>query len=296
MKKHLLLIMSALLLASGCGKPADYRQVLSLWSSYEPAEKGGNNVNPYLLNILAGSLAGDGQRLREVREYIAWYFERMNYPDSSGLTGTVYDYHIDLNGAEKPSGKYDSADSYAATFIMLLEKYSAATGDYSLIKKNWEKVQDCVYVIIALQDEDGLTRAVPYSDAKYLMDNCEAYGGILSYQRLCAVLGKEREGYFDAAAAAIKDGIQENFYDPASGLYCWGISGGVKSGPGKDIYPDRLAQIFPYLFGISDDPALLKKLVAVPGNKIVDFPLEQRIIIKDAVLRFNLALAKEVKP
>jgi len=270
--------------------------VLALWNYYESAEIEGNNVNPYLLNVLAGSFADKGQKLKETGEYISWYFERMNYPDSCGLTGTMYDYHIDPGGAEKPSGAYDSADSYAATFLLLLEKYSAAAGDFSLIRKNWEKVQDCVYVIVALQDEDGLTRAVPNSDAKYLMDNCEAYAGILAYQRLCLSLGKERESYFDSAADAIKEGIRVKFFDAASGLYCWGISGGVKSGPGTDVYPDRFAQIFPFLFGISSDSGPLKKLIANPGKKIVAFPLEQRIIIGEAAVRLNLAVTKEREP
>ena len=296
MKKRLLLIISVILLVSACEKPAHYRAVLSLWSHYERAEKEGNNVNPYLISVLAGSLADKGQKLKETREYISWYFEHMNYPDASGLTGSIYDYHIDPGGAEKPSGAYDSADSYAATFLLLLEKYSAAAGDFSLIRKNWEKVQDCVYVIVALQDEDGLTRAVPNSDAKYLMDNCEAYAGILAYQRLCLSLGKERESYFDSAADAIKEGIRVKFFDAASGLYCWGISGGVKSGPGTDVYPDRFAQIFPFLFGISSDSGPLKKLIANPGKKIVAFPLEQRIIIGEAAVRLNLAVTKEREP
>ncbi len=295
MKKLSLLIISVLLLISACGRPSHYREVLTLWNYYERAEKSGNNVNPYLLNVLAGALADRGQKLKEIRVYITWYFERMNYPDSSGLTATIYDYHIDPDGAEKPSGEYDSADSYAATFIMLLEKYSAATGDFSLIKENWKKVQDCVYVIAALQDEDGLTRAVPTSDAKYLMDNCEAYAGILAYQRLCSVLGKEKESYYDASADAIKEGIKEQFLNNASGLYCWGISGGVKSGPGKDVYPDRFAQIFPFVFGLSDDPGPLQKFIANPGKKIVAFPLEQRIIIGEAALRLNLEITKELK-
>ncbi len=287
MKKLLLLIISALLLISACKRPEDNRPVLSLWSYFEEAEKGGNNVNPYLLNVLSGSLVKQGKELKSVRAYISWYFRHMNYPDYSGLTATVYDYHLGPGGKELASGAYDSADSYAATFIILLEEYSAAAGDQSLIRREWKKVQDCVYVIVALQDADGLTRARRNSDAKYLMDNCEAYGGILAYQRLCLALGKKRDPFFDAAAAAIKRGIKEKFYDAASGKYCWGIAGGVKSGPGKAVYPDRFAQIFPFLFGVSDDPALLKKFITNPGNKVVDFPLEQRIIIGEAVLRLN---------
>lgn len=287
MKKLLLL---PLLFFPACGGSAARRDnpALKLWRHYEPAAAAGYALNPYLNNILAISLLCGRTHAGEIGAYIQWYLDRLNYPDKHGVTGSMYDYYISGEGKETPGKSYDSVDSYAATFLIMAERYYAVTGDAALIKKNWKRIKDVAYIISYLQDKDGLVRALPSSDNKYLMDNCECYGGLLAYQKLSEALGYGREAYYDTVAASIKSGIISNFRDAEGRFFYWGISGGVRSPYAPEtLYPDALSQIFPVLYGITDDAGALNRFLLDYKGRIAAFPLEQKLIFEMARLKVS---------
>lgn len=283
-------LILALVLLAGCagraGAPAN--PALALWRHYEPGAPAAYALNPYLNNILAVYLLNGRSRPAGVAEYLQWYLDRLNYPDKHGLTGSIYDYYITREGAETPGGGYDSVDSYAATFLLALRRYYASTGDAGLPRRNWRKIKDVAYTIAYLQDKDGLVRALPDSGAKYLMDNCECYGGLTAYQELSEALGYGRDPYYDTVAASIKKGVLEVLYDGKTGTFNWGIAGGVKTGcDTAKPYPDALAQIFPFLYGVTDDAAPLEDFLARHGGELADLPLEQRLIVEMARRRLK---------
>lgn len=280
MKNLLILPLFLLVACSGSavrrGNPA-----LELWRHYEPGKASGYATNPYLNNILSISLLDDNSHAGEIGAYIQWYCDRLNYPDKHGVTGSMYDYYISGDGRETAGRSYDSVDSYAATFLIMAERYYSVTGDAALLKKNWTKIKDVAFIISFLQDKDGLVKALPSSDNKYLMDNCECYGGLLAYQKLSETLGYGREPYYDTVAAAIKSGIMANLRDPGGKFFYWGISGGVRSAYNPEIlYPDALSQLFPVLYGVSADGGVLDGFLKDYGGRTAGFPLEQRLIVE----------------
>ncbi|OGR51153.1 MAG: hypothetical protein A2049_08815 [Elusimicrobia bacterium GWA2_62_23] len=275
MKK--LLPLTLLLLAGCAGR--EYNPALALWRHYEPAAAA-HAVNPYLNNVIGLGLLQKRSHVEETGAYIQWYIDHLNYPDKHGVTGSMYDYYIGPDGRETAGKGYDSVDSYAATFLILLEKYYSVSGDARLVRRNWGKIKDVAFIISYLQDKDGLVRALPGSDSKYLMDNCECYAGLLAYQRLAEALGYGRQPYYDTVAQAIKKGITEVLYDRAGGFYYWGLAGGVKSGHRPEtLYPDALAQIFPALYGVTEDPKPLEDFLSRYGSG-AGLPPEQRLILR----------------
>ena len=87
-----------------------------------PESTADNTVNPYFddfacLGLVSYGRAADRQT---VLNYINWHIAHMNTAaqDKYGLAGTIYDYADGVS-----TGAYDSTDSYAATFIMLLDNY-----------------------------------------------------------------------------------------------------------------------------------------------------------------------------
>ncbi len=281
MKTLLLLPLLFFFACAGAGPRGN--PALELWRRYEPRAAAGYALNPYLNNILGIYLLGEKSGSAEIGRYIQWYCDRLNYPDKHGVTGSIYDYYIAGDGSETAGTTYDSVDSYAATFLLMAARYYAVTGDAALIRKNWAKIKDVAFTIAYLQDKDGLVRALPASDQKYLMDNCECYGGLLAYQDLSEKLGYGRDPYYETVAASIKRGITEVLYNAERGFFHWGISGGVKSpySPGV-LYPDALSQIFPALYGVNRDAGPLNKFLGTYKDKLGAFPLEQRLIVEMA--------------
>ncbi len=124
----------------------------------------------------------------------------------------------------KPTKNYDSADSYASTFIFLVTDYYCKTQDKHFVRANLEDINLVAQVIVELQDKDGLVFVKPGSRTKYLMDNAENYRGLMDWSQVL-----EEEGYVDEAirlrhvSDRIKAGIMDTFTtlkeNPLRGLY-----------------------------------------------------------------------------
>ncbi len=218
-----------------------------------------DRIVPYFANLAAMALVSN--RPADVRSYLEWYLAHLNRPDRYGLQGTVYDYTVDNAGQERPTGRYDSADSYAATFLTLLRAYVDATGDREFVTANLADIDLVASVISRLQDADGLVWATASRREKYLMDNAENYRGLKDYAEILTGVGAT------GAAAAARDaaqrvatGVESRLWDAKRGNYDWGIYtfwlGGHRLGElsrrssWKSWYPDTVAQVFPVITGL----------------------------------------------
>ncbi len=209
-------------------------------------------VNPYIVSILALHSLHEGKHRAEVKDFIQWYLSRLNEPDQLGLTGTIYDYSVG-EGWEAPTGKYDSADGYAGVFLTLLRAYAERATDYPLLEKYRTRIRNIASVISRLVDRDGLAAPLPKGKVKYLMNNCEAYGGICGFNRILGLTG-EKDGASSTLEMTMKKGILRQFYDAKGENFFWALSGEEKwESTWEKSYPDAFAQIFPIFYSLLED-------------------------------------------
>ncbi|HOP70541.1 MAG TPA: hypothetical protein PLF60_02610 [Bacillota bacterium] len=229
----------------------------------------GNTVIPYFANLAARTLVA--RYPGAVRDYILWYLASLNKPDRWGLSGTIYDYRVMYASGSSPANhgqymeimmiptaNYDSADSYAATFLSLVADYYFITGDKELIRSHLDDLSLVANVVLELQDEDGLVFVKPGSWTKYLMDNAENYRGLLDWSQVLLEEGYIQEAnHLKHAAARIKEGIFDVLYDPETGAFAWSVSPIWKRFPREGRwYPDGVSQLYLLTCGLiaPDDP------------------------------------------
>ena len=226
-------------------------------------------VTPYFADFAALSLLNQADLYADhVKKYMDWHFSHLNtaQTDHNGVDGTIYDYNITVRDGvvEKEEihiadGKnsYDSTDSYAATFLMVLQKYAEKTGDTAYILEHKADIQRVVSALFATM-VDGLTLAKPDYEVKYLMDNCEVYDGMLAGEKLYSQILVPADKSLAATRDKLKDGAREvadriesemwsdGFYHPTldrdSGV-CWDFDW-------SEYYPSATAQTFPIIHGL----------------------------------------------
>ncbi|HEY3315368.1 MAG TPA: hypothetical protein VGL40_08880 [Bacillota bacterium] len=239
----------------------------------------GDSVIPYFANLSALALVRENPRA--VRDYMEWYLSHVNKPDSSGLFGTIYNYagvpitsppDVRVASAEaqtriiiapkygpaaksdfQPTGEYDSADSYASTFLSLVEDYTASTNDLTFARRHVANIKLVADVILALQDDDGLVWAKADHPKKYLMDNSENYRGLEDFSALLSRLDLAdlARGY-GVAAQRVKDGILDRLWDAKTKTFYWYLdqNGRRARVNWRTWYPDAVSQVFPILDGL----------------------------------------------
>ena len=222
----------------------------------------------------------DERYYENAHSYIVWHLNHLNTKeDYSGHKGTIYDYVYDKYGREHllrdvrtGSGTpyYDSADSYAASFLNLMKNYYSAltTGpkirdpqytDVFTDEKNTEKLKMIYDMLVECMDfplhpAKALTNARFDYEVKYLMDNAEVYQGFMSAAHLFSKLPQlahlEQESI--RHADRIKNGIESLLWDENRQLYkhfYYDYSDGENSGGHdtdlQDFYPSALAQLVP---------------------------------------------------
>lgn len=286
-KLFILMLFNLCIVSNTSGDFCTEHPVLKISRLFVPIEKGSNYINPYTVNIEAIYLLRKGTDPKKIKDYISWYLKHTNYPDKSGLTGTIYDYIINCKtGREKSTGTYDSVDGYAGTFLVLVYEYYKMTKDVKIIQATREKLEDIAYLLGFLQDEDGLTWALPDKRSKYLMDNCEAYGGIKAFNRLSKEMSWGENQYYIELENTIKDGILSSLYREDGEEFYWEIDGKEVYSPDWDkLYPDAFSQIFPILYGILEEMPQLKenlwkKFTERYANKPKLFSFEQNLIFE----------------
>jgi hypothetical protein len=252
-----------------------------------------NYIIPYFLNLALLLELPVKSNFKDTRNYIIWVFNNLNYPDKHGLTGTIYDFQITKSGSETPTEKYDSVDSYSASFLMVLNEYVNRTADDKLIRENSAKIKDIAYTLAYLQDSDGLTTALPNSNQKYLMDNCEVYGGLSAFIQLAEnhlQFDKEEKMYYSEIQRNLKLGINTILYNPDNRNYDWAVDEVNHQSDWEVYYPDSYAQLFPVLFDITEDDDL-KQHLWTEFNKLYKnktLPKEQAIVYSLTEKRMEL--------
>jgi hypothetical protein len=213
---------------------------------------GSSKINPYYSNIAAIGMTKDPARYAEVKNWMQWYINHLNWPDRWGLYGTTYDYNV--NGSvETSTGDADSTDSYAATFLSLAWAYyrTGDAGAQAYVRTLAYQIEVIAGVVISTQDSDGLTWAKPDYHIKYLMDNSEAYRGLRDVAALFQVglNNSAKAAYFNARADMMLNGIQAMWIGNAYGVYKDAL--GRLAAPNWGLwYADATSQVFPVLLGV----------------------------------------------
>ena len=230
-----------------------------------PVTSGSATLNPYFSDFAALSMLNHADKYAaNVKKYMDWHFDHLNTAktDYNGVDGTIYDYTATVsNGkvtAESTKKTYDSTDSYAATFLMVVQKYVEKTGDKAYAVAHKSEIERIVNAMFATS-HNGLTLAKPDYAIKYLMDNCEVYGGMVAAEKLYtdvlvpAGASKTTRDKLKNGAKTVANKIEQKMwtgshYLPALGTddksayaFSWG-----------NYYPSATAQVFPVLFGLID--------------------------------------------
>ncbi|HHV56036.1 MAG TPA: hypothetical protein GXX55_11425 [Firmicutes bacterium] len=218
----------------------------------------GRRVVPYFANFATFGLLvdeGDGPAYgAAVRRHLEWYLAHLERPDYLGIRGTVYDYELSWDGVLRPTGDYDSSDSYGATFFSALRRYYEITGDREFVQKHRAELEEIAGAVLATQQRDGLTWAKPNYRVKYLMDNSEVYRGLADLAFLCReVLGDAAlADRYQAKADQVRRGIERYLWK--GDHYAMAIDDRGQAFPwdGKKWYPDATSQLFPIWLGVID--------------------------------------------
>ncbi len=262
------------------------------------ARSGSNEVVPYFACFVGLALLENEDNLPLVKKYIDWHFSALNRADDyNGIAYTIYDYTVN-DGEMISTDSYDSTDSYAALFLILLDKYAATTDGTAFIA---EKSSDILNVAAAMVStmHNGLTAAKPDYAVSYTMDNSEVYSGLKAAERLMLRVENSVAALrFAAEAVDLQAQIESRFYSKilkhykpyAETLFL-----------NTDIfYPDGAAQIYPAMFGVTDAASdrsqqLMDELIENYSNTVyrtqIDFPW--LIIAYAAVLLGKYAFATE---
>jgi len=210
---------------------------------------GSTKIVPYFANLAAVAVLPDDPAA--ARRYMDWYLAHLNHPDKYGLDGTIYDYVL-ANGEAVSTGDYDSADSYAATFLILVARYAAVTGDLDYVRSHLSDLDAMAGVILRLQDADGLVWAKPDFRMKYIMDNAENYRGLMDWSFTLQKLGMASQANLYAATAGrIQTGIA-SLWDPVHNTFAYEVTifGLRRYASASRWYPDVPALAFPFVYGV----------------------------------------------
>lgn len=219
-------------------------------------------VSPYDATIAArGMLLGGSRYHPKVKAWIDWYFTNLNWPDYTGLHGTVHDYRVNAHtGSQRlvidpltGQGRYDSTDAYAGVFLSLLRDYAerVPAGRSQLIQRRY-LIDVIANAAIATKHANGLTGARPDWGGEYLLDNIDAEQGLRDYAWLAANVFDDSALaiYWQDEANSLQAAIERELWSPEKGLYRW-----ASDQPSPSLgtfYPDATAQTWPIVYGNAD--------------------------------------------
>ncbi len=214
-----------------------------------------SKIEPYYANLAATGLTKIPAQLPHVRQWMAWFVSHINTGDVWGLGGTIYDYGYSA-GVETPLNSADSVDSYNATFLTL-SRVLYDTGDptsqqyVASLKPTLEKL---AAAIVAIQQPDGLTIALPGTKFAYLMDNAEVYRGLsdLSYLESNVFGNGANASMYTQDAQLVATGIG-SLWNASNSTYAYAKSepnGVLNQSNWSNWYPDATSQLYPIVEGV----------------------------------------------
>lgn len=213
---------------------------------------GDATINPYFADYAAMALLERPELYAaNVANYINWHFNHLNED------GTIYDYTV-TGGEESNSASYDSTDSYAATFLSLLNKYYQKTGETAIITDNKADIEKVVSALRSTLD-NGLTYAKSDYLIKYTMDNCEVLLGLKDAASLYTNVivptddsFAEKADELSACAKDLETAIEAQLWN-ADGYYEIGLNEAGNAAfkfDWSEQYPSAMAQLFPIFTGV----------------------------------------------
>ncbi|HZT41296.1 MAG TPA: hypothetical protein VFA07_03865 [Chthonomonadaceae bacterium] len=205
---------------------------------------GATRVMPYFANFAALGLvaayrdSGDSSYLEAARRWAGWYAAHQN-PD-----GTVYDY-TGAPGAWKPTGDYDSTDSYAATYLSLLLAIHRASPDLKWLDNKRASIEKAVDAIKLTLQPNGLTLAKPTYPVMYTMDNTETAQGLHAAASLAILLHlAPLQEETERLARRMETAVAHDLWDPSTESYLIGLQpDGYHARGFKAWYPDVMANL-----------------------------------------------------
>jgi hypothetical protein len=210
-------------------------------------------VWPYLANFAAMGLARATQVTKDKRyidaawRWTSWYQGHMD------AQGFVTDYVV-KSGKLLTTGFMDSTDAYAGTFLLAVRYAYRVDPSLTRLKGLKKGIDAAVRAIEATQTKDGLTWAKPAWKVKYLMDQAEAYAGLLAAAELARILK-------DSALANRASGDAKRMLVGVGGLwnqntlsYDWAVheDGSRLATEWSFLYSDALQQPWAVAFGLVD--------------------------------------------
>jgi hypothetical protein len=209
-------------------------------------------VSPYLAAYAAVALSdatrltGDPRYAEAAWRSLEWYTSVMD------ANGYVTDYRID-NGNLVSTGSADSTDAYAGMFLVALDAAYRAAPNPARLRAIALKVHAAVNAVRSTQRADGLTGAKPSYMVAYLMNQAEAYAGLVAATRLAYTVGDPSIAR-DARNAAyrIEIGV-EQLWNPTTGAYDWAShpDGAHQPTNWSQLYPDAISQVWAVRFGVT---------------------------------------------
>ncbi|MHB9013503.1 MAG: hypothetical protein ACYC49_14925 [Ignavibacteriaceae bacterium] len=230
-------------------------------------------ICPYFSNFAATALLDDPTptNLDIVKNWMIWVFHHVN------SDGSIYDWYISVDslygGTEHPSinayaseniKDYDSRDSYAATFLTLARKYvEVVPADASWLKGYSDQIElmghalyscvdDSVHQFdsgkFSLDNNDGLTVAMPAWQAKYTMDNSETNKGLRDMVWLEQNISTYHNYLFYQNLVNNQNSGFSNLWDSTASMYY--VGEGIKSPNWNTFYPDASCQVYPIWTGV----------------------------------------------
>ena len=225
--------------------------------------KSDDTIIPYFADFACLGLTAYGRSSDQqtVLNYINWHIGHMNdaATDKFGISGTIYDYIAGVS-----TGSYDSTDSYAATFLTLLYKYSE-TYDPAFLKDRESLIDTLTNVMLATYiDKIGLTSATPDYDECILMDNCEVYQGFVSafriYEKYCG--NSAKSATMAQYAATVKKSIIRRYWSSTKGCFYADVDLNGKADSAFKLnrfYLDASSQLYPVIYGVISPKSKMAK-------------------------------------
>jgi hypothetical protein len=188
-------------------------------------------------DAIPGLVAAGPQYYGAALAWLNWYLANLEWPDPSGLYGTVSDYLVDpatgtevysdANCSRSASPYYDSSDGYASSFIVAVMAFVSADpadGD-AWVSEHGAQLDAIGEVMLATQQPNGLVGAKPTSLGEYLQDNVGDVEGLQALAWLHQqVLGDPAGATVWAShATALQSAIEQYLWMPcaAQQMYCW---------------------------------------------------------------------------
>ncbi len=212
---------------------------------------GSGKVDPYLGAYAADGLAQAAAATGSAPDAAAAWRWLQWYAGAEGPGGITTDATV-AGGSTVPDGNLDATDAPAGMFLVAADAAYAATHDSAALAAIEPGIRGAVNAITSLQGADGLTWATASYHAAYLMDQAEAYGGLVAASKLAAAAGDSATAArASSAATAMADGVAA-LWDPSTGSYDWAVAGdGVRTPTDWAVaYPDAMEQVWAVAFGL----------------------------------------------